>query len=63
MNRRGKPSTRAEPDAEPAEPATHVFDRTSGVLGADGDEEDRSPDHGGTSSLPSSFGVPPITSL
>jgi hypothetical protein len=45
---------------EPDEVA-HVFDQTNGVLGSDGEPEER-PGHG-SGQPASSFGVPPIVAL
>jgi len=39
----------------------HVFDQTNGVLGDDGDRPESPPRH--DTKPPSSFGVPPLTSL
>jgi hypothetical protein len=44
------------------EGATHVFDQTNGVLGAEPDAEPGEHRHGDRTS-PSSFGVPPVISL
>jgi len=43
------------------EGAPHVFDQTNGVLGDDGDRPESPPRH--DAKPPTSFGVPPITSL
>jgi hypothetical protein len=39
----------------------HVFDQTNGVLGEDADRPESAPQH--DAHPPTSFGVPPITSL
>jgi hypothetical protein len=41
--------------------APHLFDQTNGVLGDDGDRPESAPRH--DAKPPTSFGVPPITSL
>jgi hypothetical protein len=43
------------------EGAPHVFDQRNGVLGQDGDRRQSAPRH--DAKPPSTFGVPPITSL
>jgi hypothetical protein len=51
------------PEERPDEPAVHVFDQTNGVLGADEDDAETGQRRDGTTTSPSSFGIPPIVSL